>query len=131
MSLVSFIGRGKMNTRRKPTICCKSLTNWITLCCIEYTSAWARFELITVVVIKTDCISNCRSNYPTIMTTMVRSRDKVRENVLLFEIKWRLLQHCTLWRLQVVTCWWNNIRVLFFFRAKYIFITVSLIYISR
>ena len=28
----------KESTRRKPPTCCKSLTNFITLCCIEYTS---------------------------------------------------------------------------------------------
>jgi len=35
---VSFIGGGN---RRKPPICCKSLTNLITQCCIKYTSPWA------------------------------------------------------------------------------------------
>ena len=30
---VSFIGRGKRMTRRKPPTCRKSLTNFITLCC--------------------------------------------------------------------------------------------------
>jgi len=53
--------------------------NLITLCCIEYSSAWARFERITVVVIGTDCKCSCKSNYHTIMTMTVRSRDKVRE----------------------------------------------------
>jgi hypothetical protein len=28
-----------------------------------YTLPWSRFELITSVVIGTDCISNCNSNY--------------------------------------------------------------------
>ena len=38
--------------------------------CIEYTSPWTGFEL-TLVVISTDCIGNCKSNYHTItiMTT--------------------------------------------------------------
>ena len=31
--------------------------------------AWSRFELTTSVVIGTDCIGNCRSNYHTITTT--------------------------------------------------------------
>jgi hypothetical protein len=35
------------------------------ICCI----AWARFELITLVVIGTDCIGSCKSNYQTITTT--------------------------------------------------------------
>jgi hypothetical protein len=30
---VSFIGGGKWSIRRKPLTCCKSLTNFITLCC--------------------------------------------------------------------------------------------------
>ena len=36
-----------------------------------YTSPWSRFELTTSVVIGTDCICSCKSNYHTIMTTMV------------------------------------------------------------
>ena len=36
--------------------------NFITLCCIEYTSLWAGFELTTLVVIGTDCTS-CKSSY--------------------------------------------------------------------
>jgi hypothetical protein len=28
-----------------------------------YTSAWSRFELTTLVVIGTDCIGSCKSNY--------------------------------------------------------------------
>jgi hypothetical protein len=39
---VSFIGGGNGSTRRKPPTCHrKSLTNFITLCCIEYTSPLA------------------------------------------------------------------------------------------
>jgi len=34
----SFIGGGNRNTQRKPPICSKSLTNFITHYCIEYTS---------------------------------------------------------------------------------------------
>jgi hypothetical protein len=34
-----------------------------------YTSPWSRFELTTSVVIGTDCIGSCKSNYHTIMTT--------------------------------------------------------------
>jgi hypothetical protein len=34
-----------------------------------YTSPWSRFELTTSVVIGTDCISSCKSNYHTITTT--------------------------------------------------------------
>ena len=34
-----------------------------------YTSPWSRFELTTSVVIDTDCIGSCKSNYHTIMAT--------------------------------------------------------------
>jgi hypothetical protein len=35
-----------------------------------YTSPWSRFELTTSVVIGTDCIGSCKSNYHTITATM-------------------------------------------------------------
>ena len=41
---------------RKPSICRKSLTNFITQYCIEYTSPLAGFELTTLVAIGIDCI---------------------------------------------------------------------------
>ena len=44
-----------------------ALTNFISYCCIEF--SWAWFELITLVVIGTDCIGSCKSNYHTIMST--------------------------------------------------------------
>ena len=48
--------------------CRKSLTNFITQYCNEYTSPWAGFELTTLVVIGTDCTGSCKSNYHTITT---------------------------------------------------------------
>jgi len=48
--------------------CRKSLTNFITWCCIEDTSAWAGYEITTLVVKGTACISNYKSNYHTITT---------------------------------------------------------------
>ena len=51
------------STRRKPPTCRESLTNFITTCCIEYTSPWAWFEITTLVVIGTDCIDSCKSTY--------------------------------------------------------------------
>ena len=36
-----------------------------------YTSLWSRFELTTSVVIGTDCIGSCKSNYHTITVTTV------------------------------------------------------------
>ena len=37
-----------------------------------YTSPWSRFELTTSVVIGTDCIGSCKSNYHTITVTMAK-----------------------------------------------------------
>jgi hypothetical protein len=48
---VSFICSGIQSKRRIPSTCRKSLTNFITLSCIEYTSPWEGFELVTLVVI--------------------------------------------------------------------------------
>ena len=45
--------------------------NFITLCCIGYTSPLAGFELTTLVVICTDCTGSCKSNYHTTMTAPV------------------------------------------------------------
>ena len=48
-------------------------SNWQTLShkyCTEYTSPWTRFGLTTLVVIVTDCIGSCKSNYHMITTTM-------------------------------------------------------------
>ena len=36
---------------------------------MSYTSPWARFELTTSVIIGTDCIGSCKSNYHTITDT--------------------------------------------------------------
>ena len=52
-----------------PPTCRKSLTNYITECCIEYTSPCAGFELTTPVVIGTDCTGSCKSNHHAITTT--------------------------------------------------------------
>ena len=61
---------GNRSTKRKPPICRTSLTNFITKCCIEYTSSWTGFELTTLVVIGTDCTGSCKSNYHAITTTV-------------------------------------------------------------
>ena len=53
----------KRTTRRKPPTCRKSLTNFITSCCIKYTSPWSGFDLTTLAVIDTDCTGSCKSNY--------------------------------------------------------------------
>ena len=56
-------------SRRKQTTCHKPLTNFITYCCIENNSPWVGSGLTTLIVIGTDCISSCNSNYHTISTT--------------------------------------------------------------
>ena len=53
--------------RRKPPR--KSLTNFITLCRIEYISPWTGFELTTLVVISTDSTCSCKSNNHMTTTT--------------------------------------------------------------
>ena len=49
--VVSFIFGGNRSIRRKPAICRKLLTIFITLCCIEYTSPWMGLELTTLIMI--------------------------------------------------------------------------------
>ena len=51
------------STWRKPQTCRKSLTYFITYCCIQYTSPRAGLELTMLVVIGTDYTGNCKSNY--------------------------------------------------------------------
>jgi hypothetical protein len=67
----SFIGGGNRRTRRKPPICRKSLTNFITSCCTPSPDRVSNSQ--TSVVIGTDYIGNCRSHYHTIMTTTGRN----------------------------------------------------------
>ena len=54
---------------RKPPTYRKSLTHFITKCCIEYTSPLTWFELTTLVVIDTYYTGSCKSSYNTITTT--------------------------------------------------------------
>ena len=60
---VSFLGGGKRSIRRKPQTWHKSIANFITKCCIEYTSPLAGFEPTTLVVIGTAYIGSYKSNY--------------------------------------------------------------------
>jgi hypothetical protein len=68
MAVIFIVGRNRSNQRKPPT-CRKSLTSFITSCCIEYTSPLTGFKLTTLVVIGTDCTGICKSNYHTITTT--------------------------------------------------------------
>ena len=72
---VSFIGGGNQSIRRKLPNCHKSLTNFITWCCIEYTSPSTGFKLTALVVIGIDCTGSCKSNYHT--TTTAPRYDKI------------------------------------------------------
>jgi hypothetical protein len=56
---------------RKPPTCHKSLTNFYHIMLYRIHFVWAGFELTTLVVIGTDCIGICKSNYHTIMTAPV------------------------------------------------------------
>ena len=67
---ISIISWRKPESRRIPPTCRKSLTNFFTICCIEYTSPWTGFELMTLVVIDTDYTDSCKSDYHTITTMM-------------------------------------------------------------
>ena len=68
---VSFIGGGNGRTRGggggEPTDLPQVTDELYHI--MLYTSAWSRFQLTTSVVICTDCIGSCKSNYHTIMTT--------------------------------------------------------------
>jgi hypothetical protein len=79
--------------QRKPTTCCKSLTNFITVCCIEYTSPWMGFKLTTLVVIGTDCISSCKSNYHVIKTTTATTYMYVHD--LIISVRGKVSVHKT------------------------------------
>ena len=79
------------DTWRKPSTCRKSLTNFITYCCIEYTSKWVGFELKTLVVIGTDCTGSCKSNYHTITTTTAPKNLHNSESKILTISDWRKL----------------------------------------
>jgi hypothetical protein len=61
--VVCFTVGENWSTLGKPQTCRKSLTNFFTYCCIEYTSSWAGFKLTTLVVISTVCTVSCESYY--------------------------------------------------------------------
>jgi hypothetical protein len=64
---ISVILVEETRKRRKLLTCHKSLTNPYHI--MLYISPWSRFELTTSVVIDTDCIGSCKSNYHTITAT--------------------------------------------------------------
>ena len=58
--------------------------------CIEYTSPRPKFEFTTLVVINTDCIGYCKSNYHTITTTtgvlLYNRKKKIRVCIYYFQL---------------------------------------------
>ena len=73
----SFICGWNRSTRRKPPgRSPHTLTNFITQCCIKYTSPRAGFELTTLVVVCTDCIGSCKSKYHTTTTGPLQYRNE-------------------------------------------------------
>jgi hypothetical protein len=105
---VSFIDGRNRRTRRKPLTCRKSLTNFITYCCIKYTSPLTEFELTTLVVIGTDCTGSCKSNYHTLMTTTAPIYLVSTYNMILFY-------------LFILFIWWAGVIWFFFIYLFYLF----------
>jgi hypothetical protein len=54
-------------------------TNCITYCCIKCTTPLVGFELTTLVVMGTDYIGSCKSNFYTITTTTVPNKQKITQ----------------------------------------------------
>jgi hypothetical protein len=68
--VVSFIGGGNRSTRKNHW---PVANHWQTLSHMVYRVhlTWAGLKLTTLMVIGTDCIGSCKSNYHTINTTKV------------------------------------------------------------
>ena len=85
-------------TQRKPPTRRKSLTNCITSCCI----AWVIFEITTLVVIFTDCIGSCKSNYHATTPTT--------DNINMYNKK--TVQYTSVWFFSIfhrlITLWLNK-----------------------
>ena len=106
---------------RKPPTCYKSLTNFITYCCIEYTSPLAGFEVTTLVTIGTDCTGSCKSNHRTIMTidhdlsllnTCIRIMFK---NGIKWQINYLQVSNCSIWGLIVGNKWMVGVAFYFIY----------------
>ena len=65
-----------------------------------YTSSWSRFELTLSVVIGTDCIGSCKSNYQmiTAMTALyLLIHEFRRDNLMTWHYHKHFLKFCWLW----------------------------------
>jgi hypothetical protein len=58
---------------------------------IQYTSPWSRFELKIPVVIGTDCIGSCKSNYHTITAT---TAPYIQSNPIVLRVLWSCVFMC-------------------------------------
>jgi len=98
--VINFIDGGSRGTRRKPSTC---TSYWQTLSHNVYRVhlVWEGCELTTLVVIGTDCIGSCKSNYHTItITTTPTGSCKERWDIFLNLVR-RMLFLC---HAKVVTC---------------------------
>jgi hypothetical protein len=89
ISVIAYNG-GQFYWWRTPRKPCPVASHWNTLSHNVYTSPWSRFELTTSVVIDTDCIDSCESNYHTITATAALNphwKWSEYSNVLEFEMK--------------------------------------------
>ena len=87
---VSFIGGGN---RRKPLTCHKSLTNFYYIMLYRVHLAIVGWELTTLVVLGTDCIGSCKSNYHMITTMMALIHSGMS---LLLKYYWYLMPPSTM-----------------------------------
>ena len=87
---VSFIGGGNQSTWRKPPACC-TLVKTLSHNVVSSTHCLRVLKkLKMLMVIGTDCIGSCKSNYNMIMTTMA----PVLNISGLYGLDWQLLVLC-------------------------------------
>jgi hypothetical protein len=89
---VSFIGGGDRSSREKPSSCRKSLTNFFTKMLYRVHINWTGFELTTSVVIDTDCIGSCKSNFHAITSTTAPLR--INDKMVMVIILWIKVDYC-------------------------------------